>query len=346
MLFVFYTGQTENSSEGLAPDHQSYTRLCFWQGIHRKVIASDFAVQQEFFETVAAQNVCLLQTVWWWPSEMKDASGIYMILWEPVIQFWKDWCIGRHAADTWQISLMMIAFQMHQDGQHVGKETTSSWQVTHNLHRSTYVLSPIKDPNTTSRPTSIIISFKIQKLEGCKLPSLKIIITSTFTIHQLLHIWRVPSIQAPPSTSVRPHARVISGSVSGVKRRSLPLSNSQAKITKRLPGISRFPGGKPLPKTLKLGDSDIYCQIGWKKCGGYPVASKFGRWLVCFLTLRCSFFNEEEDRTDMRCGSSTTSLKKECHKKLYNHFCVLDLGVKKKCLVGHPWNSMVTSVLD
>lgn len=131
MLFLFYTGQTENSSEGLAPDHQSYTCLCFWQSIHRKVIASDFAVQQEFFETVAAQNVCLLQTVWWWPSEMKDASGIYMILWEPVIQFWKDWCIGRHAADTWQISLMMIAFQMHQDGQHVGKETTSSWQVTH-----------------------------------------------------------------------------------------------------------------------------------------------------------------------------------------------------------------------
>ncbi len=41
--FVFYTGKTESSSKGPAPDHQSYTRLCFWQGIHRKVIASDFA---------------------------------------------------------------------------------------------------------------------------------------------------------------------------------------------------------------------------------------------------------------------------------------------------------------
>ena len=132
MLFVCYAVQTENPSEGLAPDHQSYTRLCFWQGIHRKVIASDFAVQQEFFETVAAQNVCLLQTVWWWPSEMKDASGIYKYRENLSFSSWKDWCNGRYAADTWQISFkMMIAFQMRQDGQHVGKEATSSWQVTH-----------------------------------------------------------------------------------------------------------------------------------------------------------------------------------------------------------------------
>lgn len=63
-------------------------------------------------------------------------------------------------------------------------------------------------PTTTSRPTSIIISSKIQKLEGCN--SLrKTIITSNIHHSQLLHIWRVPSIQVPPSTSVRPRARVI-----------------------------------------------------------------------------------------------------------------------------------------
>ena len=33
--------------------------------------------EHEFFETVATQNVCL-QTVPWWPSEMMDASGMYL----------------------------------------------------------------------------------------------------------------------------------------------------------------------------------------------------------------------------------------------------------------------------
>ena len=89
-------------------------------------------------------------------------------------------------------------------------------------------------PTTTSCPTSIIISSKIQKLESRNsLPK---------NHHHLQH----SPFPAPPylKGSINPGTPIDirtatrtgnSGSVSGVKRRSLPLSNSQAKITKRLP---------------------------------------------------------------------------------------------------------------
>lgn len=62
-------------------------------------------------------------------------------------------------------------------------------------------------------------------------------------------------------------------------------------------------------------------------------------WL--FFDFEGVLFSMKRRRTDMRCGSSTTSLKKECHKKLYiQHFCVLDLGVKTNdwsVIPGIPW---------
>lgn len=111
----------------------------------------------KFFE------VCF-QTVWWWPSKIKDASGIHKYCENLSSSSERTGVMVYMLQTTWQIALrMMIAFQMHQDGQQVGK----FWKIGHifltshtYLHRSTYVLSPLKDP--ALQTPYIYISFKIQ----------------------------------------------------------------------------------------------------------------------------------------------------------------------------------------
>lgn len=142
-------------------------------------------------------------------------------------------------------------------------------------------------PVTTQRPTTtkpyLYMSFKIQKLESRNsLPK---------NHHHLQH----SPFPAPPylKGSINPGTPIDirtatrtgnSGSVSGVKRRSLPLSNSQAKITKRLPVDPH-----KSPSTNKNRGLDPYyfpyCiyfrGFFW---GGVRLEERdiFGRWLVVF----------------------------------------------------------------